>query len=78
MNGHITSFELKILWKWINAPKKRRKEAVLSFTSGLARQIAYLIEKNYIQKKDFDKIKKYRYEDVFTSKPFMCENCYKP
>jgi len=72
MNGHISSYEIERLFDWLLTPEDIRKQAVLNWTSGLARQLGYIIEKYYTQKKKPDYPK---YDEVFSTKPFMCEHC---
>ena len=72
MNGHITSYELKTLFNWLLEDEKERKEAVLSFTSGLARQMAMIVERYYKQTQTPDYPK---YDKVFSTDPFMCSRC---
>lgn len=38
MNGHISSYEIETLFDWLLTEEKERKEAVFTWTSGLARQ----------------------------------------
>jgi len=72
INGHISNYEIERLFDWLITDEKKRKPAVLNWTSGLARQIGYLIEKYYkqIRKPDCPK-----YEEIFSTKPFMCRKC---
>lgn len=74
MNGHIGSYELETLFNWLLEDEKERKEAVLSWTSGLARQFGYIIERYYqqVKKPDYPK-----YKEIFSTKPFICLNCLK-
>lgn len=74
MNGHISSYEIETLFDWLLTKEKERKPAVFNWTSGLARQIGYVIEKYYKQtcKPDYPK-----YKEIFSTKPFMCTDCSK-
>lgn len=72
MNGHISSYEIEVLFDWLLEDKKMRKEAVFTWTSGLARQIGYVVERYYKQMKKPDYPK---YSEIFSTPPFMCENC---
>jgi len=56
------------LWEYLLAPENERKPAVLNWTSGLARQLACIVEKHYKQMK---KSKFIEYDKIFTTKPFM-------
>jgi len=72
INGHISSYEIEKFFDWLITNEKERKPAVLNWTSGLARQIGYLIEKYYkqIKKPDYPK-----YKEIFSTRPFMCRKC---
>lgn len=74
MNGHISSYEVETLFDWLLTEEKERKPAVFAWTSGLARQIGYIVERYYKQagKSDYPK-----YKNIFSTKPFMCSNCLK-
>lgn len=74
MNGHIGSYELLQLFDWLLTPEKERKEAVLNWTSGLARQFGYVIEKYY---KQSSKPTYPKYKEIFSTDPFMCIECLK-
>lgn len=74
MNGHIGSYEIVELFDWLLTPEKDRKAAVFTWTSGLARQIGYIIENYYKQKTKPDYPK---YKDIFLTDPFMCLDCLK-
>jgi len=73
-NGHIGSYEVERLFDWLLTEETKRKPAVLNWTSGLARQTGYIIEKYYRQTKKPDYPK---YDEIFSTKPFMCLNCLK-
>lgn len=73
-NGHISSYEIQQLFDWLLTEEDKRKAAVFTWTSGLARQIGYIIEKYYKQTK---KPGYPKYDEIFTTKPFMCFNCLK-
>lgn len=73
-NGHISSYEIRQLFDWLLTEENKRKAAVFTWTSGLARQIGYIIEKYYKQTK---KPGYPKYNEVFSTKPFMCLNCLK-
>jgi len=62
MNGHISSCELEGFFDWLPTPEDTRKPAVLNWTSGLARQLGYIVEKYYKQKKKPDYP---HYDEVF-------------
>jgi len=66
---------METLFDWLLEDKKSRKEAVFTWTSGLARQIGYIIERYYKQTKRPDYPK---YSETFSTKPFMCSSCLKP
>lgn len=72
LNGHISSYEIETLFDWLLTDEKERKQAVFTWTSGLARQIGYVIEKHYkqINKPDYPK-----YRKIFSTRPFMCSGC---
>lgn len=72
-NGHIGSYEIERLYDWLLTDEKERKEAVLNWTSGLARFIGYIIEKYYEQTKNPKGYPKYK--DTFSTEPFMCSDC---
>lgn len=72
MNGHITSYEIKRLFDWLLENEKTRKKAVFEWTSGLARQIGYIVERYYRQTKKPDYPK---YDEIFSTSPFMCGHC---
>lgn len=75
-NGHIGSYEIEQLYDWLLTPENKRKEAVLNWTSGLARFLGYIIERFYDQKNLKD-LKKYpKYKNTFSTKPFMCSKCF--
>jgi len=73
-NGHISSYEIELLYDWLLTDEKERKEAVFQWTSGLARQIGHIIEANYkqIKRPDYPK-----YKQSFSTRPFMCLRCLK-
>lgn len=74
MNGHIGSYELLELFDWLLTDETERKSAVFNWTSGLARQFGYVIENYYkqVKKPDYPK-----YEEIFSTDPFMCLDCLK-
>lgn len=71
-NGHIGSYETEKLFDWLLEDEKKRKPANLNWTSGLVRQIGYIIELYYkqVKKPDYPQYKK-----IFSTPPFMCLNC---
>ncbi|MBM4402250.1 MAG: hypothetical protein FJ044_03335 [Candidatus Cloacimonetes bacterium] len=73
-NGHISSREIEQLFDWLLTEEEKRKPAVLTWTSGLTRQIGYIIERYYKQRRKPDYPK---YKEIFSTKPFMCSNCLK-
>lgn len=73
-NGHISSYEIRQLFDWLLTEEGKRKAAVFTWTSGLARQIGYIVENYYRQTKRPDYPK---YNEIFSTKPFMCFNCLK-
>lgn len=75
MNGHISSYEIKRLFDWLLEDEKTRKEAVFEWTSGLARQIGYIVERYYRQTKKPDYP---TYDEIFSTDPFMCLHCLEP
>ena len=68
LNGHVSCYEIETLFDWLLTVENERKPAVLNWTSGLVRQIGYVIERYYkqIKKPDYPK-----YKDIFSTKPFM-------
>lgn len=73
-NGHISSYEIRQLFDWLLTEEGKRKAAVFTWTSGLARQIGYIIEKYY---KQTEKPGYPKYNEVFSTKPFICLSCLK-
>jgi len=74
-NGHIGSYEIERLYDWLLTSEKERKESVLNWTSGLARNIGLIIEQYYKQIKNPNDHPKYKKN--YSTHPFMCLNCLK-